>query len=308
MDVAQQQHADRLRRLGWGDRRIAAELGLTRKIVRGDRERRYQHQPPPPGSGARILLYDIETAPALVWVWNQWKTDVIATEQDWYLLSVAWRWLGTGETGFVGINQDPAFTPDSCDDRMVAQKLADLFDQADCTVAHNGDRFDLRKANARFLYWGIDPPSPSRSVDTKKETQRYFANYSNSLSELGRLLRIGEKRGHSGFSLWRACMRGDEQAWKDMEEYNRRDLDLLEALYLRLQPWIGSPGRQGGLNLALFSDEEGTCPHCGGHSLLGNGEHGKHRTRFSEFETVQCADCGGHGRMRRRVRGPDSPV
>ena len=271
--------------------------------IRRDRARRAKTPdliPPPAADTPRILLYDIETAPALVWVWNQWKTNVISTEHDWYMLGFAYRWLGQDATGFVSIFQDPSFTADTTDDRLVADRLATLFDRADVTVAHNGDKFDRRKANARFLYWGIDPPSPYQTVDTKKEAQRYFANYSNSLNELGRLLGIGQKREHSGFNLWRRCMAGDPEAWADMEGYTVQDLDLLEGLYLRLLPWIGHPGQGQGVNVGLWTPGEEVCPKCGCRKLIRRGTH---RTRFSEFQTFQCAECRGYSRARKRERG-----
>lgn len=276
-----------------------------------DRKRRPTLIPPPPADQPRILLYDIETAPALVWVWNQWKTNVIATERDWAILCFAYRWLGQHETGFVSVFQDTTFRPDIYDDRNTTQALATLFDQADVTVAHNGDRFDMRKANARFLYHGIDPPSPYQTVDTKKEAQRYFANYSNALTELGRLLGIGQKQQHSGFSLWRGCMAGDPECWALMEEYNRQDLELLEGLYLRLLPWIGSPGRGQGVNLGLWSPGTDTCPKCGAQDTDSRKvfEHrGRHRTRFSVFQTVKCKDCGGWSRLPFREKGHASAI
>lgn len=309
MDFEQQQTADHLRStLGWGDRRIAEALGLTRKQVRGDRERRLRSIKNPP-AGPRILLYDIETAPALVWVWNQWRTNVIATEQDWYILSFAYRWLGDDDTEFVSIFQDPRFTPDTCDDSFVCKKLHELFTQADATVAHNGDKFDTRKANARFLYHGMTPASPYQQIDTKKEAQRYFANYSNALTELGRLLGIGQKEPHRGFQLWRDCMRGDPGAWAEMESYNRRDVELLEELYLRLRPWMGSPGKGGGgPNRGLWpqpDDDDWCCPKCGGHRRLGVAPY---RTRFSVYQSLCCADCGGWSRAPFREKGHASAV
>lgn len=264
--------------------------------------------PPPPADEPRILLYDIETAPALVWVWNQWKTNVIATERDWAILCVAYRWLGQSQTGFISVFQDTTFRPDEYDDRRVCEKLAALFDQADCTVAHNGDKFDKRKANARFLYHGIDPPSPYTTVDTKKESARYFANYSNALNELGRLLGIGKKQEHAGFSLWRRCMAGDPEAWRLMEEYNRQDLELLEGLYLRLLPWIGTPGTGGGSpNYSLWPHDETAeiCPKCGSEHTE---RRGRHRTRFSVFQTVHCKNCGGWSRRPYREKGHVSAV
>ena len=311
MNVEQQQAADRLRQeQGWGDRRIAAALGLTRKQVRGDRERRLRNQPKAPDAlGPKILLYDIETCPSLVWVWNQWKTNVIATERDWSILCFAWRWLGTDQTGFCSVFQDPTFQPDNFTDLQVCQQLHRLFSEADCVVAHNGDKFDQRKSNARFLYWGLTPPSPYQQVDTKKEAQRYFANYSNALNELGRLLGIGQKQAHEGFALWRACMAGDPAAWARMEDYNVQDLELLEGLYLRLLPWIGSPGKGGGgPNRGLWpqpDDEDWTCPKCGSHRRRGVAPY---RTRFSTYLSSCCADCGGWSRAPFRNKGHASAI
>jgi hypothetical protein len=91
-----------------------------------------------------------------------------------------------------------------------------------------------------------------------------------------------------------------------MEEYNRNDVDLLEGLYLRMLPWFGTPGAGGGgVNRALWHKDEETCPKCGGHHL----EHrGRHRTRFSVFQTLHCLDCGGWSRLPFRERGHASAV
>ena len=53
----------------------------------------------------KILLFDIETAPALAWVWAQFDTSVIATEQDWYMLCFAYKWLDEKRTYFVSEGQ-----------------------------------------------------------------------------------------------------------------------------------------------------------------------------------------------------------
>lgn len=308
MNSEQRQAADILRStLGYGDRRIAAALGLSYHEVRKDREMRLGIGliAPPPEDGPRILLYDLETTPSLCWVWNQYQTNVIATEKDWSILCFSYKWLGQDEIHFVSVYQDPDFEPDSLNDRYVVERLHALFDQADVLVAHNGDKFDKRKSNARFLYYGMDPPSPAQTIDTKKEAARYSANYSNSLSELGRLLKIGKKVEHRGFELWRECMRGDPKAWAEMEEYNRGDIALLEALYYRLRPWIGSPGHAGGTNFGLWSQDQLTCPKCGSHHLI---KRGTYRTKFSEWQALQCVDCRGYSRTRKRELRDDGGV
>jgi hypothetical protein len=190
----------------------------------------------PPVAGPKVLIYDIETAPAAAWVWSAYKTNILGMKQDWYLLSFAYKWLGQKGTHFVSLPQDPSFTSGSTDDLWVAARLASLFDAADVVIAHNGDNFDQKKANARFLYHGIDPPSPYQQIDTLKEARRYFNNYQNSLKELGRIYTKEDKMSHEGFDLWLGCMAGDPEKWATMEKYNRQDVRVLERLYRRLLP------------------------------------------------------------------------
>lgn len=260
----------------------------------------------PPKHGPAILLYDIETAPGLAWVWNQWNTNAIAMEQDWYMLSFAYKWLNTDRIGFVSIFQDPDFVPDTTDDRFVATRLAALFDAADVTVAHNGDKFDRRKANQRFLTWGIDPPSPYQTIDTKKVVTSEFSHFSNALTELGRVHGLGEKTHHTGFELWRECMKGTESFWKTMEKYNRQDVRLLERVYVKLLPWMSLPGKANTVNYGFWAEDgKMVCPNCGHDHMIRKGVH---RTLVSEFPTYRCDRCHTYARARKRIPQDDGGV
>jgi hypothetical protein len=251
----------------------------------------------PPEDGPRILFYDIETAPALAWVWDAYDTNIIDVEKEWYLLCVAFRWLGEEETHFISIFQSPTFRPDKVDDMYVARRLAVLFDQADVVIAHNGDRFDKRKANARFLANGLDPPSPYESVDTKKLAKREFAHLKNNLDYLSHLHGMGNKLPTQGFHLWRGCMTGDPEAWRIMEEYNRRDVELLEEIYYKLAPWV-APGSSLLPNVGHWGPKgQPICPICGSDEM---NPRGMKRTKVSEFQAWQCQNCRGYARSRER--------
>ena len=262
----------------------------TKRVEKAGKELRI------PDRGPRILIYDIETAPALVYVWSQWQTNVIDTHTDWYILCFAYKWYGDKTTSFVSVQQDPRKRRKPDDDRYVVERLAYLFDQADVVIAHNGDQFDAKKANARILFHGLNPPSPYRQIDTKKEVKRYMNHYSNALNELGRFHRLGEKVGHGGFSLWKGCMAGDKDSWKTMEKYNRQDVNILEVVWLKLRPWIGSPGKYQPMNYGFWSDGTTTvCPKCGSDDLI---KRGFHRTLVNTYQTLQCKECGGYARRR----------
>jgi predicted nucleic-acid-binding Zn-ribbon protein len=297
----------------YSGREIARSTGLTYGRVRGFLEWHLEEfsgdfpepqiiKPPgkldlaPPPKSPRILVYDIETAPAAAWVWSAYKTNIIAMKQDWYLLSFAYKWFGQKGTHFVSINQDPEFTPGTTNDLYVAERLASLLDAADVVIAHNGNNFDQKKGNSRFLFHGFDPPAPYQQIDTLRESKRYFNNYQHSLKELGRLYTSEEKMVHHGFELWLGCMAGDPESWAIMEKYNRQDVLVLERLYLRLRPWIGSPGRLSHPNMGHYKKGL-VCPKCGSEDVQRRGFH---RTTVSEFQTIQCKTCRGYSRLRNR--------
>jgi len=270
----------------------------------------------PPKGGPAILLYDLETAPANAWDWSAYRSNVVDVQQPPYVLCFAYKWLNKPGVGFVAINHNPEFEAGGCvlcsnnnDDRWVAERLGALFDRADITIAHNGDKFDKRKANSMFLAHDLTPPSPYQTIDTLKESKRYFAEFKHNLDYVTRHHGLGGKEPNTGFELWYRCMVGDPKAWRDMEKYNRRDVMQLEKWYLKIRPWIGEPGKKHHPNLAFWG-EDGilTCPKCLSTKVW---KRGYHRTTVSEFQTVQCQNCGGYSRARARVSqrrpNPDSP-
>lgn len=244
----------------------------------------------PPSEGPRILVYDIETSPALGWVWGKWDQNVLAFEQDWSIMCFAYKWLGQDEIGFERVKRVP-------NDKALTKKLHRLFDQADVVISHNGKRFDQRRAQARFLKHGLGPASPFQEIDTLRESRTYFGDLSHKLDDIGRRHDLGKKVGHQGFTLWLDCMNGDESAWATMEEYNRQDVALLEKVYLMLRPYIGTPGRTAHPNMGHWRKGDSTCPKCGSTDLVRRGFH---RTSVSEFQTLHCKDCGGYSRARKR--------
>ena len=235
----------------------------------------------------RILIYDIENTPSLGWVWNKWQTDVVELHQDWYMLCFAYKWLGDSKVQTVALPDFDGYARNRADDSLVVQALHALFDEADIVVAHNGNRFDQTKARARMLKHGLQPPSPFREVDTLQVARRHFNFTSNSLDDLCRQLGIGRKEYDGGFRTWLGCMEGDPAAWKRMLKYNRRDVQMLEQLYLKLVPWI-----EGHPNLALISDKPDACPKCG--KSEGFKSQGWRYYTVTKRRVFRCKACNGN--------------
>ena len=186
---------------------------------------------------ARILYWDFESAPALGWVWRKWETNVLSFEADWYVLSVAWHWEGDKGYNVASLPTSLCLRENPEDDQGLVRLAHDLFDKADIVIAHNGIAFDTRKIQARMMFHGLNPPSPYSEVDTLKIARKHFSFTSNRLDDLCQPLGIGRKLATGGFDTWLGCMRGDPTAWAKMTRYNKHDVKLLVALYMKLLPW-----------------------------------------------------------------------
>ena len=152
---------------------------------------------------ARILIYDIETAPNVAYTWGKWQVNALDFVSQKYILCFAYRWYGEDEIHVVGQTDFPReYKRDKKDDRRVVQELHKLFEEADVLVAHNGRSFDQKEVQARFLHHGLPRTTHYADVDTKLVCRRQFRMNSNSLNDIAHFLGIGEKLPHIGFEMW----------------------------------------------------------------------------------------------------------
>lgn len=239
----------------------------------------------------KIFIFDIETTPLTAYVWGLWSEarSFDSVEEDWCVLSWCGKWLDEDQIYWAANNHKKPL-----DDSKTLAKLWEYLNEADIVVAHNGNKFDIKKVNARFLQLGLQPPSPYRKIDTLLEARKNFAFTSNRLDVLGQVLGLGRKIDNGGFKLWVRCMNGEKEAFDEMVEYNVQDVSLLEDVYLALRPWM-----QNHPNIAVFNDdEEEQCPKCGSDHLQWRGYA---TTQTGKYKRFQCQSCGGWGRARASV-------
>lgn len=231
----------------------------------------------------KILYLDIETAPSIGAYFDRWKeNNIVWEERPWFILSVAFRWEG-GKTQVVALPDYSHYKKDKYDDWYLMRTVHSLLDEADIVIAHNGDNFDLKKINARFITLGLLPPSPYKTIDTLKIARKYFKFDSNRLNAIAQLLGLGEKIKHTGEDLWKRAVDGEPAAWKDMRKYNVRDVDLLVDVYKELRPWIANHP-----NLTWWTGNNGDCPNCGKPNRI---KRGFGRNKKGLYQKYQCK-CG----------------
>lgn len=238
---------------------------------------------------ARILIVDVETAPAIAYVWKFWKENIAPKQviDNPYMLSWAAKWFEEKNVYYEDKSNQS--------EKAMLEPLAQLLDQADIVVAHNGVKFDIPTINARFLVNGIKPPSPYKIVDTLQIAKKEFRFPSNSLEYLSQALELDvKKKDHKkfpGFLLWLEVLRNNPEAWAEMKSYNIDDILSLEALYVKFRPFHRQHPNVGN----YVDSDEPVCPKCGGHHVQYRGYA---HTAVSKFRRFQCLSCFAWGRVR----------
>ncbi len=244
--------------------------------------------------GPVIRLWDIETTHNMVAVFRLFGEDYIPHEnivQERYIVSAAWKTLGEKKVDAVSILDDrKRFKRDPNDDLHVVRVLHDMLSTADVIVAHNGDRYDIKFAEARMLYHGLPPLPPILSIDTLKEAKRRFLFNSNRLDYLSKFLG-GKGKKPTPKGLWlKVLLEHDEKAIKTMVDYNKQDVLELEFVYNKLAPYMK------GVNRQVFGQLG--CTHCGSKRYHSRGVQ---PTKTATYTRLQCQDCGGWFREVKRT-------
>ena len=254
-------------------------------------------------SEVRILNMDIETAPMLAFVWGCFKQFVNPDQllEPSQVICWAAKWLGDDTMMFDGMQKDIKRSENVLDfyqysDERVVRGMWELFNEADIIVGHNGQAFDTKTLNARWIKHGLPPPSPYRFVDTLSMVKDTTRLPRNKLESVGRYYGIGQKLEHEGFGLWVKCMCGDKEAWAKMRSYNEQDVLLDEKAYMLYRPWATRHP-----NVALhYQDGARRCIVCGSTAVVEDTAHQAH-TNASVFPSYRCESCGKVMRGRKRL-------
>jgi hypothetical protein len=177
-------------------------------------------------------------------------------------------------------------------DRRVVSELWSLINQSDYVIAHNGDGFDIKKANTRFIYYDMNPPMSFKSIDTLKLARSNFDFCHNSLEALGDFLGLGHKIENEK-GLWDRCEEGDKKSLDDMVRYCNQDVRLLESVYLKLRPFAKNHP-----NFSLYGDFEGECPVCFGKNTVKLSES---KLYDGKYMTGRCSNCGAPVRGKKNM-------
>lgn len=224
----------------------------------------------------RVLIWDIETLPNLAYCFDLWsykKPDMLIKERA--IISIAYKWLGDKKVQVIHAKK-------AYDDKALIERFRDVITSADYTVSHYGDKFDVRFLRGRVLLNKLLPIPHVPNIDTYKLAKKYFNLNANRLDYLGKVFGLGGKIS-TNWKLWERCANNEPAAIKEMAKYNKRDVDLLEKVFLYMLPHVESK-----LNHKLFSSKD-ACPNCGSIHVQKRGTQANKTILRQRFH---CQDCG----------------
>jgi predicted PolB exonuclease-like 3'-5' exonuclease len=212
------------------------------------------------------LIWDIETSPCIGMFWRPgWKVSISHDNiiKESAIICICYKWEGEKKVHSLEWNDG--------DDKALCEQFLEIANQADELIAHNGDKFDLPWLQARCIYHGLDPTPIFNTVDTLVIARRRFKFNSNRLDYLGKHL-LGEGKIETEFGLWKAILLENcSKAMAKMVRYCKKDVELLERVWHKLQPYHKPKTHVGRLN----GRDKWTCPFTGSENVI------KSKTRFT---------------------------
>jgi DNA polymerase elongation subunit (family B) len=235
----------------------------------------------------KILVIDIETAPASGYIWRLYDINVSLSQliDTSKVICFAAKWVGEKKVMFHSNQEDTH--------KAMIKKAWKLFNEADAVIGYNSKNFDTKILNKEFILSGLPPPTPYKHIDLLQTMRQNFKFMSNKLDHVSQELGIGKKTSHQGFELWQSCMNNDTKAWKLMKKYNVNDVKLTEELYDKVKPWLKT----------TFNHNEHTndvvCPACGSTDLMKNG---KYLSPNRSYQKYTCRSCHAHSKSNISVK------
>lgn len=249
-------------------------------------------------SKPKILIFDIETAPMLVYVWGLFDQNIGLNQikEDWYVLAWSAKWYG--DPASKAMYRDNRKAKNVRDDKQLVKELCELLEEADILMSQNGKKFDVKKINARALDNGLPPTkafSAFQHIDIYTAEKKVFAHTSHKLEYKTRNNKKYKKLKHSkfpGFELWSEVMAGNKDAWNEMKTYTIHDVLSTEERFNDVKDWITTP------NMAVYTNDTQLSCYCG--SPVGR-KSGYYNTDTGKFQVYRCGRKGCKKRPRSKI-------
>ena len=168
------------------------------------------------------------------------EATVLEVVQPPYIFCFSYGDLNGGPVRVVSLPDFTLYRREPTNDKLVVRELYNVMSSADTIVAHN-IAFDVRRAFARFMFYGLKPIKPIKTICTLRLARRVGDFPANTLKELAIYLGVTHKMETSK-NLWQKIhFDRDPKAWRELCKYNKVDTIAGREIYKILWAWSGKP-------------------------------------------------------------------
>lgn len=237
----------------------------------------------------KIIFWDIETSLGLFATFSLYPESISHKNiiEDTHIICACWKELGKKKIHTVKTYNK--------NDKALVKSLSEALSKADMLVAHNGDKFDIKRLNARLMYHNLPPLPPVVTLDTLKEIKKIATFTSHRLDFLGEVL-CKDSKMETSSGLWLKALTGNRKAINEMARYCAQDVKLLESLYLRIRKYIkGHPNLGSKLR---------PCGVCGSKDTLMKWGTIMARSGI-RYQKLRCKHCGSVSKEKMKLKTGD---
>lgn len=229
----------------------------------------------------RILVVDIETAPAELYGWGLYNQNfgVEQVKKAPYILCIGLKWVDEKHHEMLTVWDHGQVE--------MLTRLTERLKEADAIVTKNGVKFDIPWIRTELALRRMPPLPLLTHIDLEKVVRQYFRFFSNKLDWIARYLEVGKKKGNEkGFVLWKEVIEGCPKARKQMEKYCANDLTITEEVYKVVRPHMEN-------HPAIRAVGSEACTKCGSKHTKKDGWR---YTKCFRVQQHQCLNpkCNGY--------------
>lgn len=201
-------------------------------------------------SKANILYIDLEVSKSMLFNYGLRVPSTYINPDDLlkesYIICWSASYVGSDVIWSDCVTQKEA---KKWDDSRILPRLQELMASADLLAGHNVDRFDVKRANTRFLVNSIEPVTDKKSLDTLKIARAKFAFESNRLDYISQKLGFRPKDDIHNSDWIEIVTTGNEKTLKKVLKYNRGDVREGKKVLERLMSYSGKRDYYGTVTL-----------------------------------------------------------
>tara|TARA_R100001086_G_scaffold241480_1_gene168419 strand:- start:41 stop:787 length:747 start_codon:yes stop_codon:yes gene_type:complete len=231
----------------------------------------------------KILVFDVETSPMEVYTFrigNKVSIPHTNIKKDSQVICICYKYLGHKKIHSLDWGKDQ-------DDSRLLTRFNEVASEANSILGHNGENFDVRVIKARMMLQGLKTPwGESLTLDTLRSLRSNFRLSSYRLDAVARSLGLGQKNPMDMYD-WIKVSNGCRKSLQKMIKYCKQDVQLLEDVFLRVEPYIRFSVADTN-KLGVTQSRPKSCPRCGSKQAV---KYGTRRSPSGVMQRYQCKSC-----------------